>query len=71
MTNLLTIYNRLLTLLPGFTWCVVSRFSGHTIVNGEKVPTPRAAGVITPVTTAAWADDVVDNQRRRLEGRGQ
>lgn len=54
----------------GWTMVVVSRFSGHTIVDGKKVPTPRAAGVTYPVTNALIEDTTVDSQRRRLPGRG-
>lgn len=52
--------------LSGFTHVVVSRYSGSTIVDGKKVPTPRAAGITTPVTAYSFADDVVDSQRGRL-----
>ena len=49
-----------------FTMVVVSRYSGYTIVGGKKKPTPRAAGVITPVTNFSWTDDTVDSLRTRL-----
>lgn len=42
-------------------WSVLSRFTN----NG-----PRGAGVLTPVTAARVADNVVDTQRRRLQGHG-
>lgn len=51
----------------GWTWVVVSRFSG---VDGDGHPVPRSAGVTTPVTSVVVVDDNVDSQRRRLTGRG-
>lgn len=52
----------------GWTWVVVSRFSGVDAVTKE--PIPRAAGVTTPVLSVIVVDDFVDSQRRRLAGRG-
>jgi len=52
----------------GWTWVVVSRFSGVDAVT--KVPIPRATGVTTPVLAVVVVDDFVDSQRRRLAGRG-
>lgn len=52
----------------GCTWVVVSRYSGVDPVT--KKPIPRAAGVVTPITTVLYVDLVVDSQRRRLPGRG-
>lgn len=49
---------------------VVSRFSGSTIVDGKKVPTPRAEGIARPVITTLLTDRTLDSQRRRLPGRG-
>lgn len=54
-----------------FAHVIASRFSGSTIVDGEKVPTPRVTGITTPVLTYAFFDSVVDAQRRRLPGRGK
>jgi hypothetical protein len=57
-------YNNLNVLgnLPsGWTWVVVSRFSGGAA---------RATGVAFPVTRALAVDRIVDSQRRRLPGRG-
>ena len=48
------------------TWVVVSRFSGFTVVDGKKVPTPRAAGLATPIINALFTDTTVDSQRNRL-----
>lgn len=53
---------------PTWTWSVVSRYFGVDPVTG--VPVPRAAGVITPITTVLITDLTVDTQRRRLPGRG-
>lgn len=54
----------------GWQQVVVSRFSGHTIVDGKKVPTPRTAGVTHDVTSAIIVDSTTDSMRRRLPGRG-
>jgi hypothetical protein len=54
----------------GWSQVVVSRFSGSTIVDGKKVPTPRAAGVTNVVTSTLLTDRTLDSQRRRLPGRG-
>jgi len=50
----------------GWTQVVVSRFSGSTIVDGKKVPTPRETALVTPVTSVLFADSTVDSQRGRL-----
>lgn len=55
----------------GFEMVVVSRYSGYTVVDGKKVPTPRVTGITTPVTAAYVVDRTVDSQRRRLPGRGR
>ena len=55
----------------GFQQVVVSRYSGFTIVDGKKKPTPRTTGITTPVTSAFVVDSTVDSQRRRLPGRGR
>ena len=64
-----TAYNNLIAVATGagFTWVVVSRFSG---VDAEGKPIPRALGVTTPVTSVVMTDNIVDSQRRRLPGRG-
>lgn len=47
------------------TLVVLSRFSG---VDSNGKPIPRSAGLSTPITSVALADDTVDSQRRRLPG---
>lgn len=54
-----------------FTWSVVSRFFGFTIVDGKKVPTPRVTGIPIAITSVIATDNQVDSQRRRLTGRGK
>jgi hypothetical protein len=69
-TSLISAYNSLLgpdALVTGFTWGVVSRFSG---VDVNHKPIPRVAGVFTPITQVVITDLVADSQRRRLPGRG-
>lgn len=65
-------YNALITdagvTAAGFTWVVVSRFSG---IDGDGKPIPRVAGITTPVISATIVDPTVDSQRRRLPGRGR
>jgi hypothetical protein len=55
----------------GWTHVIVSRFSGFTIVDSRKVPTPREEGIATPVINSFFVDATVDSQRRRLPGRGR
>lgn len=58
-------YNLLLTNdvnSNGWTWVVVSRFTGGA---------PRTTGVFAPVTAAVAVDNAVDSQRRRLANRGK
>lgn len=54
----------------GWQQVVVSRFSGFTIVDGKKVPTPREVGITEPVTSSVIVDRTTDSMRRRLPGRG-
>lgn len=54
----------------GYTPVVVSRYSGFTLVDGKKVPTPRVSGLATAITSHFFVDRTVDSQRRRLPGRG-
>jgi len=64
-------YNQLLSSLPGtsgWTWSVVSRFSG---IGLGGVPIPRTTGLATTITSVNVVDPIVDSQRRRLPGRGQ
>jgi len=50
----------------GLALVVVSRFSGFTIVDGVKVPTPRTTGLATEVTSVSFTDNIVTSQRGRL-----
>lgn len=50
----------------GFTHVVISRFLGSTIVDGRKVPTPRATAVIRPVSTYLFTDRSSDSMKNRL-----
>lgn len=61
---LLASYNALPTMITGsgYTLVVVSRYANNA---------PRPAGVTTPILNAAYADTVIDSQRRRLPGRGR
>lgn len=52
----------------GFTWVVVSRFSG---IDGNGDPIPRVAGITTPVISCTIVDPTIDSARRRLPGRGR
>jgi hypothetical protein len=54
---------------PGSIWVVASRFSG--VSGPEHTPVPRAAGIVTEVTSVVVVDDNVDSARRRLTGRGR
>jgi len=53
----------------GFTWVVASRF--HGVSGTPPRPTPRPAGVVTPITSVVVVDQFIDSQRRRLSGRGR
>jgi hypothetical protein len=50
-------------------WSVVSRFSG--VDPDTKKPIPRTTAVVTPIRSVVVVDATVDNQRRRLPGRGK
>jgi hypothetical protein len=72
VTALQDAYNLLVgsgTFSANWTWSVVSRFSGMS--GTPPRPTPRAAGVITPITSARVVDPIIDSMRRRLPGRGR
>jgi len=68
MNDVLTSYNALRATAAGsdFVQVVVSRFSGHTIVGGKKVPTPRATALRTGVESVSFTDSTVDSMRKRL-----
>lgn len=63
-TSLLNGYGALPNLITtaGYTLVVASRYSNNQ---------PRSSGVTTPILNAAYADVVIDSQRRRLPGRGR
>lgn len=62
--TILASYNALPSLVTtnGYTMVVVSRYANNA---------PRVTGVTTPILNAAYADTVIDSQRRRLPGRGR
>lgn len=70
IASILEAYNLLpgLGTATGWTWYVVSRFSG--VDPDTHAPIPRVTGVRTPVTTVVIVDPTVDSARRRLPGRG-
>jgi len=70
VTAILAAYNQLLSIgtASGWSWEVVSRFSGVDPTTGK--PIPRTTGVRTPITSVVVVDPVADSQRRRLPGRG-
>jgi hypothetical protein len=67
-TGLHANYTALLTRLAtaGYNLVVASFYSG---VDADGKPIPRAAAVVTPITTVT-VDPIIDSQRRRLRGRG-
>lgn len=67
---LVAAYEALLTAVEGipWVWVVASRFSGVNPTTGR--PIPRVAGITTLITTVVVTDLDIDNQRRRLTGRG-
>jgi hypothetical protein len=75
LQNLLTGYGQLIApsaVLPGgWTWVVLSQFSGSTIVDGKKVPTPRVAGVFHEIFDVYFTDNIVDSQKSRLPKHGR
>lgn len=64
-------YENLIGVAAGvdWSWVVASRFSG--VSGSPPTPTPRVAGLTTPVTSVVVVDDFIDSQRRRLSGRGR
>lgn len=75
LEGVVTAYSELLapsTVLPGgWTWVVVSRFSGTEIVDGKRVPIPRVAGVFHEVFDVYFTDNIVDSQKSRLPKHGR
>lgn len=64
-------YNTLIaTLLADFPPGLVIASFYHGVDSLGK-PIPRSTAVLTPVTNAVFADNVLDSQRRRLPGRGR
>jgi hypothetical protein len=59
------------TLPGGWTWVVPSRYSGFTIVDGKKVPTPRDPAVFHEVFDVYFTDNIVDSQKTRLPKHGR
>lgn len=58
------------SVLPGgWTWVVVSRYSGTDPITGK--PVPRVAGVFHEVFSAYFVDQVVDSQKTRLPKHGR
>lgn len=75
LTTIVNTYSDLIapsTVLPGgWTWVVVSRFSGFTIVDGKKVPTPRDPAVFHEIFDVYFTDAIVDSQKTRLPKHGK
>ena len=75
LTSILDAYFMLVapsvTLPGGWTWVVVSRFSGSSLVDGKKVPTPRVAGVFHEIFDVYFTDNIVDSQKTRLPAHGR
>jgi hypothetical protein len=67
----LAAYNQLLTIgtATGWSWYVVSRFSG--VNPTTRQPIPRSVGIRTLISSVVIVDPTVDNQQRRLPGRGR
>ncbi len=65
LTTLAGAYNALLS--------AINAISGMAMVVASffHLGAPRATAVLTPITSFAFADNVVDSQRRRLPGRGR
>jgi hypothetical protein len=67
-TSLVAAYQALegVGVASGARHVVVSKYSGYTIVGAKKIPTPRAAGITSDVTTYKFTTDSVRSQRDRL-----
>lgn len=65
-TSLTSVYTQLRTLAAagGFTFVVNSLYSGVTVVNGYRRAVPRAAGVMTSITSSS-CETGIDSQRHR------
>ncbi len=72
-TSIVNVFNAWKTSITGdgYAPVVVSKYSGYTVdlVKVRKIPTPRAAGIATPIAIYT-ANSQLDSQRRRLQGRG-
>lgn len=55
----------------GWTWVVVHRFEGSSLVDGKKVPTPLAEGTYREVFSCVFPDNFVDSQKSRLPRHGK
>lgn len=64
LSNMVVVYNGLQTAIAdaGWEWVVASR----TLVSGVS-----GFGVMTPINSVLFTDNIVDSQRRRLPGRGR
>jgi outer membrane lipoprotein SlyB len=58
-----------ITLPGGWTWVVVSRFSGTDPLTGK--PIPRIAGVFHEIFSCYFTDQIVDSQKTRLPKHGR
>jgi hypothetical protein len=75
LQNIVIAYSLLVapsTALPGgWTWVVVSRYSGSSIIDGKVVPTPRVAGIYHEIFDVYFTDQFVDSQKTRLPKHGR
>lgn len=60
------VYNTLRTQLAiaGWQFCVASKYSGVSVINGYRRPIPRDVGILTPIT-ASSCETSIDTQRHR------
>lgn len=61
-------YNTLRTnlLAAGWTFCIASKYSGVTIVDGRRRAVPRAVGILTPVAASTAERGIDTNRHRKL-----